>query len=1343
MKRRWLALFLSFAMIFSLTVSAYAENYGDGNISHGTSYEEDDESGSSSVASDSDASEGQDSELQDTADEESGDHNSGDTNPEDSSDSGNKGGTDKDNPSDAESGDSSDIGNTSSGENGKASDSGNDGKTEDIDQGTDGAGDSSETGEAETASDSDATEGETTTASDSDATKDACKECGLTEGHSKECSKYVPQCTCGAEDGNHAEGCELYEAPVYSEICQKLLAADSLTEMHEIMFHEANESALMALSDEEVILIAERISELYTDEEDELEIAMMEFLMMNYPVAFGLPAVLNTDYIYFDLYYGDVEITASTYKGYVWNGASTELASGNHEEQNKYYIFQSNPEQEKQGVVSSTTVTIPEYDRVAYGGKTWGEHITDNTDVLGVIEEWENAAEDVGRAPTEPVESNKNEYGVPMAYRISISGDSIFDVTLDNVWSGFHNDDMKLADITHGEFPGNYNKEDVGLGLDTSHGPHYRYTGGLSFRPGVDSADTSHHENTYTEAAKLYVHLKGDNRFGNIHYENGSGAGGTTTEGITATRIEQMFFDNVDDEDNPATLTVANLGGDNGYNHFCSVIGGANNPNYVPGLVFNGGIVYAGATVLDNCTAIGGGGCGFGGVTINDGTVTAVTATNGAAIGGGIGDGSNGGAADVLITGGEVYAYNKGLAIEGTRETGSSGNLTGTDAEIVYAVMPAVAIGSGSSRRQWTVPAKIDITGGTVYAESIGGTAIGGGSSVNFDGSSATINITGGTVTAKSCSGKVQAIHEYDGGQFPTYIMENGDVKMEGVKASTSIGGGTAGIPFRYDKTVTPNILHPYGSGGNAELTITGEETKIYAGSIGGGGTSDPREYGEAVGKIGAAHVTISNGLIQGQVIMAKGAEEDCSFTMTGGTIDNSGMQEQDPNEKPFTFLKENGGAVYVENGSASMTGGTITGASAVNGGAFYVIGGSFALDGGTIEQCIATQNGGAIYIDTSGMDSAVTTISDGTIQDNTADGFGGGIYQTGPVNSVDYNCIVEGTGKIIDNRAANGGGIYVTGGSALQVTGGEITGNSAVGTPENSDSGAFNNAAECGVGGGIYVANGMEGRPSKFSMSGDAVGLYGNEASYAAADAYASGVCTDLDLPKVAGMSLSGVADAATATGWFADYSNQEPDSNYPQNIIGSNNNGRYIFANPGNVEVSEIVDNEAYASMFYCLKVGTGYPGYGSLTIEKIVGHASAVDETFIFDITSEEKEPQTVLTVTIKVPAGQTRQSIIISALPDGEYSVVERQSNWRYDMASKTLFYMDENQSKVEQGTVKIGIHSSAWTGEFTNAFVDSKWIDGETTCQNIFKTNSIEPWIDGIKKEEEVEIVDND
>jgi len=1059
----------------------------------------------------------------------------------------------------------------------------------------------------------------------------------------------------------------------------------------------------------------------------------LSFEMTGFSVVYAVTRAVNypTDgKIYFDLAAGDVIITESTYTGKVFvNGKSgvTQIVTGAHKADNEYYVFQTNGED----TVLDSTTSLPVYDRVMNGG--WGSYITNNTDVLGVISRWNSEAAAVGRAesPSE-IKLNKNvvvyqgvknpDVKVPMHHRIEITSDATsttnFNVTIDNIWSGFQNDDCRDA---NGRF---YDLEYI------ADGPHYRTSGGLSFRP----------QNKTTTA---HIYMVGDNRFGNIHYEVGGGAGGKVDASgycdvdSIDTKIEQMFFESKSHDGIPATLTVGNLDGDNGYNHFDSVIGGSNNPDYVPGLVFKSGVVYAGATELDNCTAIGGGGCGFGGITIYGGTITAVTATNGAAIGGGIGDGSNGGAADIEIKGGTVYAYNKGLAIEGTRESrGEAGTISG---QVIYAAMPAVAIGSGSSRRQWTVPARIRITGGTVYAESVGGTAIGGGSSVNYQGADADITISSGAnVTAKSVAGNVTVIHEYDSGIFPTYVG-----RKEYISASTSIGGGTAGVPFRTQGSTT--TLLPQGNGGTATLTISGDSTRVYAGSIGGGGVNalktDP--FPNSVtrpateGKIGAAHVTISGGTVQGQVIMAKGGTEECSFNMSDGTIDNS------TKDSTFTFLKDDGGAVWIENGTATisagtiqnceatnggaiylaegtftMTGGTIKNSSANNGGAVYVSGGTCNLNGGTISGNHAEENGGAVYVYNTHVEFGG---SNGiTIENNTADGNGGGLYisqTSGQTTSIATGkiygnkalsgngggifhtgkgtCTISGLSEIKNNEASNGGGLYIDDDSHLKVEGGAVCYNNATGTPTGIKT-AYNDNVNKGVGGGIYVASGsIDG--SKFEMQKSdenvIVGIYMNKADFAANDVYANKETTILKLPDIAGMTL---APGIQATGWYEDYATNDTKYNEGYDLnpnAGVNGSGVERYEDSADTYQVNAVDNQEVKDMYLCLTIGVTRFGKAKLTIQK-TGVTVDEDDVFYFVVSGSRFDDPAEMPFKMVISIQGTGIAVI-EQVPYGDYTVTEL-NHWRYadvDAKSVTL-----SSTAAEKGVV------------FENVKTNNKWLD---------------------------------
>ena len=458
-------------------------------------------------------------------------------------------------------------------------------------------------------------------------------------------------------------------------------------------------------------------------------------------------------------------------------------------------------------------------------------------------------------------------------------------------------------------------------------------------------------------------------------------------------------------------------------NWWGAAIGGSDNIDSSVGIVINSGIIFAGTTYDDNCTAIGAGGNGTAGITINGGTVTAVSSTTGTAIGGGIGYSSQGGNATITINDGTIYAYNFGF--EG---------------------IPAAAIGGGSSRNSnGNSSTIITIEGGTIYAESVGGTAIGGGSSKLASGGSATVNIGGNAqITAKSIAGT------YSG---------------TAIAAGAAIGGGTGGT-------------NSGAKGGNATLNVYGN-AKLYTGSIGGGKTNN------STGTIGSATVVISETpTIQGQIVMAAGSANPCSFTMNGGIIDN-GAKTND-----FVFVQENGGAIYVENGTAILNGGTIKNCSAKKGGVIYINGGSyemhggtistskaneggaiyiaegnFFMDGGTIDDCESTGNGGAGYIANGNF-----VMTSGVISNNNAAQMGGAFrVESGDVEIGVVTCKGEDTShacpEITANTAQGEGGAISIGNGVITIYCGNFASNSSV-SNQNSNA-IYQSGGEINIEGG------------------------------------------------------------------------------------------------------------------------------------------------------------------------------------------------------------------------------------------------------------------------------------
>lgn len=755
------------------------------------------------------------------------------------------------------------------------------------------------------------------------------------------------------------------------------------------------------------------------------------------------------DVIYFDLAADMVEIDCEggIYKGAIYKteGGTTikVTVTGTHKNNNQYYVYQSSAgNRAYTGLQADGAFFLPEYDRLSSGGKNWGEYITNNTSPTDVHNKWSSAATAKGREGT--------------ANWIKLGKTGTYNIIIDNLWS-LKND------------------------ASTS-----RTTGGIAFSPRA--------------GGKAIIQLKGDNRFGNIHYDYG---GGTTTDEYGYVNGTGIVFEDGETSGLPGTMTVVSYTGKN--NHYNSVIGGCDSTYESScGIIINSGVIYAGARVdraytgghqVDNCSAIGGGGNGTGVVTIAGGTVTAVVHSTGAAIGGGIGESQAGGKGYVTIKGDAVVrAYNFGYT------TYSGGK--------AYPV-PAAAIGGASSRDRAGNTGNVTIIGNAdVYAKSVGGAAIGGGSSTKNSGGTASVTIGGNaTVIALSVGGTVNGVS---------------------VAPGVSIGGGTAGSGGS-------------GSGGNATLVINGGTMKT--GSIGGGACNNSTKV------IGNADVTINGGTLQGQVIMAGGAGAPCKFTMTGGELNNSTKTAE------FEFLRPDGGAVWMDDpdGVAAISGGTIENCAADNGGAVYMTKGKLYLTktettAGKISNCSATVSGGAIYlgggtVEISGgsiescfaveggavyLGGGALVMSDGAIKSNSATGNGGGAYLAN-------GALTISGGSMENNAAVNGGGAYLGGGS-LTMSDGAVKSNIATGNGGGaylsggefhlSDGAIETNTANNG--GGAYVVNGS------IVMSGGSV--IGNEATTGAGGGmYVSAEGADVSVTVFSGTIKNN--KAATGGGAVAAY--------------------------------------------------------------------------------------------------------------------------------------------------------------------------------------------------------------
>jgi len=485
-------------------------------------------------------------------------------------------------------------------------------------------------------------------------------------------------------------------------------------------------------------------------------------------------------------------------------------------------------------------------------------------------------------------------------------------------------------------------------------------------------------------------------------------------------------------------------------NYYCSAIGGndsGGNHERCLGIVINSGVLFAGSTVEENCSAIGGGGNGIGGVTINGGVVTAVASTTGTAIGGGIGYSSSGGEGIVTIKGGNVYAYN----LDNLRS------------------IPSSAIGGAGSSNSTGTIGTVTIEGGYVYAYSALGTAIGGGSSAYNVGGDARVTITGGQVIAKSGTGA-----GIGGGSAYTIATIGNEATYNGGTAFINISGNPI---IRTGSVGGGNTGAGKGKIGSADIDISGgdiqaqfilaagaKETPTFdmtGGTIRNSNTADAEyhhvktEGGAVYLEDGTCNISGTNTRIsnctatKGGAIYIKGnAKADgtytASFTMSNGTIEKC-------------TSTTDGGAVYLTGGDITLTGGNVKDnlAQDGNGGGFFLMEGSFNMSDATISNNSAIYrrfqqgNGGGVYVTSSdaAKNNVEINIASGTITGNTSDRLGGGICVQMPEVKVDgelllADVIVGGStleGPYIsgNNAIMKGGGLYVEGAGAFNAAAG------------------------------------------------------------------------------------------------------------------------------------------------------------------------------------------------------------------------------------------------------------------------------------------------------------------
>jgi uncharacterized repeat protein (TIGR01451 family) len=400
-----------------------------------------------------------------------------------------------------------------------------------------------------------------------------------------------------------------------------------------------------------------------------------------------------------------------------------------------------------------------------------------------------------------------------------------------------------------------------------------------------------------------------------------------------------------------------------------------------------------------------------GGLPIAQATMVTVTNTNDSGAGSlrqAIADAASGDTIDfgltypatITLTSGEL-AINKDLTIDGPGA--GSLSISGNKAYRVFSIAAGTAVTiTGATIRDGNAT-----SGGGIYSQGtlvlsntdiVSNTATWSGGGVYVNGGSAALS-------------EVQILNNtaYDGGGV--YVSPGRATLSSGQiisNTATHSGGGvyvdqsTAAFTQTGVSTIALNTAE-YGGG-----------VYVHAGSAtlsGGLIISNTGRWGGGVCVLlGSATATVSGGQISSNIAEYGGGAyvNNGSVTVSGGQISHN--------------TGDSGGGVSVFQGSATLSGGQILSNTARYGGGVYVYGGRVILSGGQITNNTADFRGGGVYLGQSTAAFTQTGVS--TISLNSAYN-GGGVY-------VSSGSATLSSGQILSNTAtSDGGGVYVNGGSA------------------------------------------------------------------------------------------------------------------------------------------------------------------------------------------------------------------------------------------------------------------------------------------------------------------------
>ena len=325
---------------------------------------------------------------------------------------------------------------------------------------------------------------------------------------------------------------------------------------------------------------------------------------------------------------------------------------------------------------------------------------------------------------------------------------------------------------------------------------------------------------------------------------------------------------------------------------------------------------------------------------------------------------------------------------------------------------------------------------------------------------------------------------------------------------------------------------------------------------------------------------------------------DNSKFIMEGGTISEC--------EAPIN----NGGGLYADNSTITISNGAISGCKGGCGGGLYADNSTINISGGTISGCKGVWGGG-LY-----ANNSTVTITDGTISGCEV-GAGGGLF-------VDRSTVRISGGIIsgcITSDTGNGGGLYANN-STLKITGGRIENNKAahgggvalVGKttfekPITNWTVIGNEAyATGGVGGGIKFENGS------MDVSAGSNRIYNNTAGGQGADIFLLNDSSTIKLPNAANMNATYRDSGIEIDGWY----NDNPPYTPSENGVGVDVSGELTGG------LSLVASYKAIPTCTVTIDANGGVGGSGSQTVQegKTVTLEAPTKEGHLFTGWKDEK-------------------------------------------------------------------------------------------------------------------------